>query len=726
MTSDVTVERSFCRICHAACPVDVHLRDGRVEKVTGVDDDPLFRGYTCVKGRQLPDQIHHPARLRTALKRNDGGTFDEIASRDALDEVAERLRSIIDEHGPRAVASYTGTGGYQNAPSHPVAAAFHRAIGSISYYTSVTIDQPMKATAPMRMGMWEGGPQNFSTADVLLAIGYNPMVSSFAPYGGLQGTDPFQTLRERKADGMKLIVVDPRRTELASQADIHLQVKPGEDPALLAALLRVILTEDLHDADFCDRWIEPGHLDTLRSSVETFTPEYAAERCGVEADDIVAAAHMFAAGPTGTSGTGTGPSMSPHASLMEHLSLCLNVVCGRFLREGDVMDSGGLLPPAAPKRAQVIGPFGNPRGPESRFRQLRGYNGEMPCSTLAQEITTPGPEQVRALIVNGGNPVAAWPDQDKSLAAMESLELLVVIDHRLTQTADFADYVFAPRLSLERADVPPFMDRWFRQPYACYTPAVVEPEGDLLNDWEVYWELAERLGVQIDLPGGPIPSRSDGDRRPTDDEVLDLVYGESRVPLDEVRAKNGQVVPEYAITIEAADPNASGRFQVALEDHVDELAQVHAESTSAEIIRGFDPHVHTFRLISRRLKSHLNSLGGELPGLNRKNPTNYAYMNPDDIAELGLADDDLIRIASPHAALIGVVSAAADVRPGVISMAHSWGSSTGSDEKVRDIGAPTNRLIDVENGYCPISGQAIQSAIPVSIEKVDDEALVGA
>ncbi|MGI9596089.1 MAG: molybdopterin-containing oxidoreductase family protein [Acidimicrobiales bacterium] len=714
----VTSKRSFCRICHAACPVDVELEDGRVTRIRGVDSDPIFNGYTCIKGRQLPDQINDPARIRTALRRSSGGTLEEVASAEALDEVAAKLRAILDRHGGRAIATYTGTGGYQNAPSHPVAAAFHKAIDSISYYTSVTIDQPMKATANMRMGMWEAGPQNFTEADVLLAIGYNPMVSSFAPFGGLQGTDPFATLRARKAEGLKLIVIDPRRTELAAQADIHLQVRPGEDPTLLAGLLNVILSEELHDGDFCERWVEPDQLDALRVAVEPFAAEYVARRCGVDADQVVEAARLFAAGPTGTSGSGTGPSMSPHPSLMEHLSLCLNVVCGRFLQAGQQIESGMLLQPAAPKRAQVIGPLGDPRGPASRFRGLRGYNNEMPCSTLAQEISTPGPDQVRALIVNGGNPVAAWPDQTKTLEAMEALELLVVIDHRMTQTAEFADYLFAPRLSLERADVPPFMDRWFREPYACYTEAVVEPEGDLLNDWEVYHGLAERLGVEIHLPGGPIPSSSE-DEPVTDDEVLDLVYANSRVPLDEIRAANGQVMPQHAITVELADPSASARFQVGLPDHMEELSQVRSETSSAEMISGFDPSVHRFRLISRRLKTHLNSLGSEMPGLRSKTSTNNAYMNPQDMSELGVEDNDLVRIASPHAELIGVAASAPDVRPGVVSMAHSWGSSTGTDEKVRDIGAPTNRLIDVENGYCPITGQAIQSAIPVSVRRAD-------
>lgn len=722
-TETVTREtrRSFCRICHAACPIDVELVDGRVTKITGVDDDPLFEGYTCVKGRQLPEQIHHPDRLRHPLKRMPDGRFEEISSTQALDEIAARIRALVDEHGARTVATYTGTGGYQNAPSDPVARAFHKAIGSLSYYTSVTIDQPMKRTAIMRTGMWEAGPQNFGEIDVLLAIGYNPMVSSFAPFGGLQGTNPFTTLRRRKQEGMRLIVIDPRRTELASQADIHLQVKPGEDPTLLAAMLNLILGESLHDLEFCEAWVEPGHLEALAAAVAPFDLGYAAERCGVDAADIEAAARLFATGPTGTAGTGTGPSMSPHPSLMEHLTICLNVVCGRWLREGEVGESISLLGPPSPKRAQVSGPYDPFRGPASRFRGLHGIGGEMPCTTLAQEITTPGPEQVRALFSNGGNPVAAWPDQQRTLEAMEALELLVVIDHRMTQTAQFAHYILPPRLSLERADVPPFMDRWFREPYACYTPAVVEPEGDLLNDWEVYWEIAERLDIELALPGGPIPRGE----RPTDDEVLDLIYAKSLVSLDELRARNGQVLPEHKPVTEAADPASSGRFHLALDDHLLELGAVRAQQTSAERMRGFDPEVHRFRLISRRLKSHLNSLGGELSGLNRKNPTNFAFMHPDDMAELGVVDDDLIEVASPRASLIGVVQAAPDVRRGAVSMAHSWGAPGLSDEKVRDVGAPTNRLIDVENGYDPITGQAIQSAIPVSVTAVSEDALVG-
>ncbi|MGI9621883.1 MAG: molybdopterin-containing oxidoreductase family protein, partial [Acidimicrobiales bacterium] len=563
------MKRSFCRICHAACPIDVEMVDGRVIKIHGVEDDPLFEGYTCIKGRQLPDQIHHPDRLRHPLKRMDDGHYEPISSAQAMDEIASKMAEILRRDGGRAIATYTGTGGYQNAPSDPVARAFHKAIESISYYTSVTIDQPMKRTAVMRAGAWGAGPQNFTELDVLFAIGYNPMVSSFAPFGGLQGTNPFTTLRRLKDRGLQVIVADPRRTELATQADLHLQLKPGEDPTLLAAIVNVILAEGLHDQEFCEQWVEPGHLEALADAVSDFSIDYAAERCGVPAADIERAAHMFAQAGKAHVGTGTGPSMSPHPSLMEHLVITLNVITGRFLREGEQAESVSVLQPADPKRAQVLGPFDPLTGPSSRFRSLRGYGGEMPCSTLAEEITEPGTDQVKCLISNGGNPVAAWPDQARTLEAMDQLELLVVIDHRMTQTAQFADYIIPPRLSLERSDVPPFMDRWFRQPYACYTPAVVEPEGDLMNDWEVYWEVAERLDVEIKLPGGAIPS---GGARPSDDEVLDLIYANSRVPFDTVRERNGQVLPEIAPVVEPADPDSSGAFHIGLADHMSELA----------------------------------------------------------------------------------------------------------------------------------------------------------
>ena len=705
---------TFCRVCHASCPLEVDVDNNRVIAVRGVIDDPLFEGYTCIKGRQLPDQMSDPNRLRAPLRRRPDGTFEEVNSSEALDEIARELRRIIDTHGPRAVASYTGTGGYQNSVAVPSARAFHDGLGSTSFYTSVTIDQPAKGLAGFRLGGWEAGYNSFTDSDVHMAIGYNPMVSSYGPIGGLQGTNPFVVMRRRKAEGMKLIVVDPRRTELAGFADIHLQIRPGRDATLLAGMIRIVLEEGLQDHEFCERWV--SQLGELHAAVAGFTLDLVAERCELAPDDIVAATRMFGAGPRGTAGTGTGPNMAAHSSLSEHLVVVLNTILGRVNREGDLLENGMLLYPEAPHRAQATAPRDPAKGPPSRIRNLRGYRGEMPTATLAEEILTPGEGRIRALIVSGGNPAVAFPDHELTLRALDSLELLVVIDHRMTPTAEFADYVIAPTLSLERADVPHLMDRWFRAPYTNYTEPVVERDGDVLNEWEVFWELASRLGSELPYPGGS----PDMTVRPSTDEIIDRSYAGSRMPLDEVRANKRTVHMDKRLVVQPAEDGANAQFTPAPDDLMAELAEVLAETSS--MFAGTDVSAYPYRLVSRRLKHVLNSTGTELPALAKKGTTNPAYMNPLDVADLGLVDGDIIEISSPRAVLHGVVEGADDVKRGVISMAHSWGGRSLTDEKVRDIGSPTSRLVTVDVGHDPVTGMVVSSAIPVAVKKAVEQA----
>lgn len=713
-SDEVQTRSTFCRVCHASCPMEVDVVDNRVIAVRGVMDDPLFEGYTCIKGRQIPDQMADPNRLRAPLRRRPDGTFEETSSTAALDEIATELRRIIDTYGPRAVASYTGTGGYQNSVAVPTARAFHQGLDSVSFYTSVTIDQPAKGLAGLRLGGWEAGYHNFTDSDVHMAIGYNSMVSSYAPIGGLQGTNPFVVMRRRKAEGMKLVVVDPRRTELASFADIHLQIRPGEDPTLLAGMIRIVLDEGLYDHEFCDRWV--SQMGELTDAVDGFTLDYVAQRCQLDADDIMAATRLFAAGPRGTAGTGTGPNMAAHSSLSEHLTVVLNTILGRVNREGDLIENGLLLYPEMPHRAQATAPRSPTNGPPSRLRNLRGYRGEMPAAALAEEILTPGDGRIRALIVSGGNPAVAFPNHELTLEALADLELLVVIDYRMTPTAEFADYVIAPTLALERADVPHLMDRWFRQPYTNYTDPVVERDGDVLNEWEVFWELASRLGSTLPLPGGS----PDMAMRPSTDEIIERSYAGSRLPLDEVRANRGKVHPDLRLVVEPSDPACTTKFTPAPEDFMTELASLRAEP--APMLGDIDVSAYPFRLVSRRLKHVLNSTGTELPALARKGTTNPAYMHPDDVAELDMVGGDLVEITSPSGRLIGVVEPAEDVKRGVISMAHSWGGTSLSDEKVRDIGTPTSRLVSVDAGHDPVTGMVVSSAIPVAVAKVPEPA----
>src|SRR4026207_1459846 len=172
--SPMHTRKTFCRFCHANCAIEVDIDGDRAVAVRGDVSDPLFGGYTCMKGRELPAQANHPERLRSSQRRLPDGAFAAISSGDALDEIAGRLAAIRDRHGPRAIATYCGTYGFMNSAALPVALGFHQGLGRPGFYTSITIDQPAKVYLGSRVGAWLGGPQPFSRADVSMMIGNNP------------------------------------------------------------------------------------------------------------------------------------------------------------------------------------------------------------------------------------------------------------------------------------------------------------------------------------------------------------------------------------------------------------------------------------------------------------------------------------------------------------------------------------------------------------------------
>ncbi len=698
----LTTHQSYCRVCHAYCALEVDVEDGRVAAVRGDRNDPVYGGYTCIKGRQLPEMMEHPARLRSSLRRRPDGSFEEISTEQALDEIADRVGRIIEEKGSRAVATYCGTHAFQNSVALAVAQSWHRGIGSPSFYSSITIDQPGKFIALSRAGFWSAGNHGFEGSDVVMIIGCNTLVSQYAPNGGIPAFNPAKRLRDAQKAGMKVICIDPRRTEVARRSDLHLAVRPGEDPALLAGILRVILQEGWFDEPFCEAVVDG--VEELRHAVEPFTLEVASERTGIPSEQILEAARLFGQGPRGIASTGTGPDMSPRANLTEHLVIALNVICGRTNREGDRVPNPGILSPPIPRRAQVMGPrpaYGH--GPKSRVRGLGQVIGEMPTAALSDEMLEPGEGQVRALLCIGGNPVVAFPDQQKTLRALEGLELLVCVDAYLSATAKMADYILAPKLCLERSDVTWLTDSWYETPYAHYTKPAVEAQGDEIEEWELYTGLARRLSGAIELQGGVLPL----DPPPTKEDVLALTTAGARVPFDEVRQhQGGHVYEDVEVRVEPAKPGAEGRFQLAPPGVLEELDDVIAEPLED----GF-----SHRLISRRLKHVYNSSGRHLDSVRQKGTTNPAFMNPADLLALGMANGEIVEIRSAHGAILGVIEAAADVPSGVVSMAHAWGDPSLDPKEVREVGSSTNALVSNETDFDPISGMARQSAIPVNV-----------
>jgi len=718
------IRESICRFCHASCAIEVEIENGKAVRVIGDKNNPIYHGFSCIKGRSLPDQHLPENRLLHSMKRMPSGEYRPIPVSQAMDEIAEKTKALLDRDGPRAIALYLGTCGMLNPTSGPMAGAWMGALNSPMFFTTASIDQPGKPMAQALHGRWQAGPYWFDNTDTWLLVGVNPLVSLS---NGIPNSNPARRLHQARKRGHKLIVIDPRRTECAKAAYIHLQPIPGEDPTILAGMIRWIIHENLQDTAFLEEHVK-GYSE-LASTVEPFTPEYVEHRAGVSAELLIEASRLYATANRAGASAGTGANMAPRGMLTEYLLLGLQTICGHWPRENETVPNPFVLLPPYQLRAQAIAPraawgFGE----KLRVRDLEDTVSGLSTAALADEILLEGEGQVRALFNLGGNPVSAWPDQQKTSAAMESLELSVSLDPIMSETAKLSDYVIAPKLSLEIPGMTLFNESlWFYgggmgypKPYAQYTPALVDtPENsDLIEEWEFFYGLAQRMEMQLtlyvtnDWDAGSAPRHIvelDMEDPPTTDELLEhLTYG-STIPLAEVKQNSeGRLYGEETVTIEAPDPQCSARLDVGNETMLAQLREVGEETRNTNTD-------YPYMLISRRLANIYNSSGRDLPKLRRRSPYNPAYMHPDDLAQLGLSSGDLVNISSDHSTIPAIVEAEEDMRPGVVSMTHCFGSTPERDEEIVTLGSNTGRLISVDRDFDPYSGLPRMSAIPIRV-----------
>ena len=702
---------SFCRICAKGCGVVLEVDDDRIVSVRGDREHAVTQGYACSKGLASGEMHRREDRILRPLKRTADGSFAEIGLENALDEIAETVRGLLDRFGPHAIAGFLGTTGYFNVPGSEMFISWLAALGSRSYFSSHTIDSSAKAVTHGRLGGWGAGRQSWETADVWMLLGNNPLVS-LSPQGGMPSGNPAKQMKEAKARGMKLIVVDPRRSETARHATLFLQPEPGEDAAVLAGLLRIILAEGLADEEFCDRYVEGP--ERLREAVEPFTPDVVARRSGVSADQLREAAHLFGgAGKRGCAGGATGVNMSPHSNLVDHLIEALNVVCGRYRRAGEtISNAGGAVSPRAARYAEVLPPT---RPWEHGYRsRIRGFGkipglapgGEVPAGILADEILEPGEGQIRCLFVEGGNPVVAIPDQLKVAKAMASLDLLVTVEPFMSATARLSHYILPPKLMYERPEIPWGWGADVRLaiPFTQYAPATVNPPAgaEVADDWEIYWGLARRLGLTLEYRGVPL----DSDAPPATDDLLALTVRDGQVPFEEIvkhhRGKQHDLQP---IVVEPARPGSTGRFDVMPADVWQELADYRVLAEAP----GF-----THRLIVRRMRNVMNSLDPGVPEDARAGRYNPAFLHPDDIRSLGLSDGDQVEIVSDHTRIAGIVKADDQLLRGVVSMSHCFGGLPGEEEDPAR-GANTGKLTDTSRHYQAINAMPTMSGLRVRI-----------
>lgn len=685
MTRHVT----YCRTCAPLCGLVVEVDGERVTSVEGDRDHPLTRGFTCVKGRRLGDQHADPDRLRSPQRRRPDGSHEAVTYETAVAEIASRLTRIVDESGPDAVALFIGTQSYTASLTHAFMNAWFRAVGSRKLFSTMTVDQSAKWVAGMRLGGWAAGRQRFEDSDVWLFAGTNPLVSmQGGELTGFPVHDGHRRLAEAKHRGLRMVVVDPRRTELAVAADVHLQLLPGTDAVLFAGLLHVVLRDGLQDAAFCERWVDG--LDALRAAVADATPAVVASVCGLRSSDIEEAARIFGAGRRGMATSGTGPDMGPWANVAEHLLQALNVVCGRYPREGDRFANGGVLRPPMRPVGRVLAPR---RTWERGYHSRTGWGllyGQLPSATLPAEILEPGDDRVRVLVVVGGNPAGLLPDPATAQRALASLDLLVTLDPWWTETSRLADYVIAPAMAFERPDHTRGYEHVFGEPFAQYAEPILPKPPGVVEDWELFWDLAAAMDQTLVV--GSHPWSPGAEPKPSSAAVLAEIGGNGRVPYDEVRRHpSGHVFEEVEpVLVGAAPADAMERFALLPDDVAGELRRALAgERFGARPDR-------PFRLVARRSKEAMNSVVAD----DRGNPVR---LHPDDLAALGLADGDEVTVTSDHGSVIAAVAADATLRSGVVSLTHGR------------TGPNVGDLLSLTESAQSISAMPWLTAVPVAI-----------
>ncbi len=711
--------KTFCRNCSALCSMEIDVEEGRMVRARPDGSVSPYGPYLCPKGLAAVD-FHNGAedRLFASLERQSDGTFATVPVETALDRIGARLKAIYEQHGPRAIAVYHGTGAYRSVLGNLFERAWVAAIGTPNFFSSMTIDQSAKWVTMARMGVMASGRHNFRDADLALLAGGNPVVThQGAPFAVAEVGAPGRAFEAAKQRGCKVIIVDPRRTETARYADLLIQPLPGHDAELFAAIAHVMLRDGLYKRDFVERWCI--QLDELHAALAPFTPEMAAARADVPVEQIALAAQWLGEAQRPLVGSGTGPSMATHSNTADHMIEVVNVLAGGYRKAGDRIRNPGVLKVKDAFEMAISPSRSFEKEPKCVSQDVGQLVGEFPTALIPGEIAADSPDRIRALICFGGDPLMAMGDPAVAKAGFDKLDLLVSLDCRLNATGREADYVVATTQPFERHEISIPGDSSYPEPFVQFTAPVVARPGEVIDDWEFFWGVSARMGVPLtfkywnyglrfeDIPGGLELSTTD---KPDPEALCRFLAADSVVPFDEIKANPSGVRPDMPPRyVLPAPAEAPGRLELCPSDVARELAGLALERPE----QGF-----AYRLTCRRILHALNGAYRDSREVRRRFPVNYAHMNPEDMERDGIADGDLVEIASEFGTLRTLAKGEKRLRSGVVSMTHMFGPLVGGDDPLADGGANAGQLTSLTERIEPINFMPRFSAIPVNLRVI--------
>ena len=717
---------TFCRYCLASCGIEVTVEENRVTKISADKANPHTWQDFCAKGRTANQLVEHPRRILNPMRRV-GDSYVDATWDEAITDIAARMNALIDADGPDAVGIYYGNPSGFSSSNIIFMNGWLDAVGTQNRYFVGSVDQnAMHVVATAMYGSMLMAPvSDIDNCDYFVLVGTNPAVSAWNWLETVPGG--WRRALERQKQGATIVVVDPVHTETAEHADVHLALRPGQDWALLLAMTKVILDEGLEHKQDCAE-LATG-VSELRRLVIDADLDDLASRCDVPREQIERVARDFAAARGAMVVTRTGVSLHLAGTVAEWLGHVLNVITGRMDRPGGRRYEPGYvdalrlaaMTKSSPHKSRVLG------------REM--VAGAHALSELPDEITTPGPGQIRAMVINCGNPVVSGPDGAKLDNALEQLDLLVAIDFVQRESHRHAHWLLPAVHWLERDDLLAFTSNMHDEPYVQFGAKAVEPPPGARQEWRIFTDLA--IAMRKPLFGakglnGFIKSTrrvARFTRRPH------LEFGPhwiDRLVVATGRKFNGRRIKWRDVMAHphgwVLGPREFGHFKDALrtDDKLVHAAPPEFVARARELLAEPPPAApdgYPFQLSNRRNRHSMNSWLNELPGLHPAGKRNEVLINPDDAAALGIGDGDRVRVFSE----VGEIElpAAVDKRPrrGVVIVDHGWGSRIFDP---RGGGAPesfgANRNLLIDGGPVdPLSQTSALSSSYVGVERVGSE-----
>lgn len=516
----MTLKKTTCVLCANLCGLEATIENNKIVKVRGDRENPRSEGYVCRKGLNISYHQHHADRLMYPLKRS-GDRFERISWDQAITQVAEKLKDIVQKYGPRSFALMGGgTIGCQY--QGPFAVGLMRAMGSQYFYNAVAQELTGRYWADGETfgSQYLHCAPDMENTDMLLMVGKNPMMSHHSSQARRKWT------KFSKDPNKILIVVDPRVSETAKLADIHLPIRPGTDALLYRAMISIILQEGWQDQAYIDKHV--SGFEDIRPLFEDFDTRAAIDVCELDYNRVKEVCRLFATRKSSLL-SDLGVLMSRHSTLISYLENVLRAVAGRIgVKGGNIfpvgIDGGG--PPRLRNREKES------RAWRTVITDFAPITNLYPPNVMPEEILNDHPDRLRTVIVTGANPLRSFADTTAYEKAFTKLDLLVTVDIAMTETVSLSHYVLPARSAYESWDGGssygfPKIFMQFRQP-------VVEPEGEQLEAGEIFTRLADCLGLLPDIPESLYAAADSGDRKK---------YGAVLMEYLKAHAENGRLMP---------------------------------------------------------------------------------------------------------------------------------------------------------------------------------------